>query len=215
MKAQEHRLTIDFEARYYQLGTLDENTRNLWFVLHGQGHLAKIFIKKFEVVGNKTTCIIAPEGLFRYYLNGFYGKVGATWMTKEDRLTDIRNYLKYLNHVYKKVINGKDMSDVKVTLFGFSQGAATVSRWALEKEITFDRLILWGGIIPFDMDFETGRQKLDNVEIYTVIGDEDPFVDDNKISEQEDYEKKLGILPEKIVFNGKHEILPEVLKQFS
>ena len=37
---------------------------------------------------------MAPEGLSRFYLEGFSGKVGATWMTREDRLNDIDNYLR-------------------------------------------------------------------------------------------------------------------------
>ena len=40
--------------------------------------------------------IIAPQGLHKFYLEGTSGRVGASWMTKENREDDIKNYLVYL-----------------------------------------------------------------------------------------------------------------------
>jgi len=208
--AEEQRLSFPFEARYFQQGELDANTKQLWFVLHGQGHLAQYFIKKFEVINTQGICVIAPEGLSRYYLDGFYGRVGATWMTKENRSTDIKNYITYLNAIYQQLDISN--SDIKITLLGFSQGAATVCRWAMNTKIDFDRLILWAGIFPFDMDFEKGRELLKNKTVISVNGDQDEFVNEKKIEELRSYEEKLGFETQKINFNGGHEILPETLK---
>ena len=62
-------LSIEFKCRYYQLGELNQSTKQIWFVLHGQGHLAQYFIKQFESLDNGSNLIIAPEGLNRYYID--------------------------------------------------------------------------------------------------------------------------------------------------
>src|SRR5690242_15478023 len=94
-------LSFPFSARYFKLGEINEHTTEVWFVLHGQGQLAEFFIQKFKMLEDQNICVIAPEGLSRYYLEGYTGRVGATWMTKENRLMDINNYIQYLNAVYQ------------------------------------------------------------------------------------------------------------------
>ena len=206
-------LSIEFKCRYYQLGELNQSTKQIWFVLHGQGHLAQYFIKQFEPLDNGSNLIIAPEGLNRYYLDGFTGRVGATWMTKEDRLTDIENYINFLSSIHDKVLSLAP-ADIKINLLGFSQGVATVTRWAIQKHINFHKLILWAGIFPYDMDFVIGKQMLKDVEIFSIIGNKDPYVTDKIIMEQMDYEARLGLEVKKIRFDGEHELNTEVLKTF-
>ena len=206
-------LSIEFKCRYFQLGELNKSTKQIWFVLHGQGHLAQYFIKQFEPLDNNSNLVIAPEGLNRYYIDGFTGRVGATWMTKEDRLTDIGNYIKFLNEVYNEIMRSAP-TYIKINLLGFSQGVATVTRWALQKHINFHRLILWAGIFPYDMDFDFGKQKLKDVEIFSILGNKDPYVSDKIIMEQLDYEARLGLEVKKIRFEGEHELNAEVLKTF-
>lgn len=213
MTSKSKYLCIEFKCRYYQLGELSESTKQIWFVLHGQGHLAQYFIKQFEPLDNNSNLVIAPEGLNRYYIDGFTGRVGATWMTKEDRLTDIGNYIKFLNEVYNEVMMSAP-ANIKINLLGFSQGVATVTRWALQKHINFHRLILWAGIFPYDMDFDFGKQKLKDVEIFSILGNKDPYVSDKIIMKQLDYEARLGLEVKKISFEGEHELNAEVLKTF-
>ena len=80
---EEHNIKIEKTARYYSLGDFNEKTEAVWIVCHGYAQLASDFIKDFEPLANETTVIIAPEALSRFYTKGFFGKVGATWMTKE------------------------------------------------------------------------------------------------------------------------------------
>ena len=84
-------------ARYFTLGELNENTRELWFVLHGYAQLASDFIQDFEGLDNGTRFIVAPEGLNKFYARGFGGKPAASWMTSEDRENEIIDYINYLN----------------------------------------------------------------------------------------------------------------------
>src|ERR1051325_10016453 len=49
--------------------------------------------------------LVAPEGLSRFYLSerATERRVGASWMTREDRLAEIADYLGYLDAVYDDV----------------------------------------------------------------------------------------------------------------
>lgn len=209
---------FNFKARYYKLGEITPHTKKVWFVIHGYGQLAQYFIKKFSILENTETCIIAPEGLSRFYLEDVTkrsqsgnNKVGATWMTRENRLMDIENYLTYLNGIYSKEISTSFTG--QVTLFGFSQGGATVSRWALDGKVNFQRLILWAGIFPNDMDFEKGASLFKNKEVIEVFGDQDPFLTDDRLIEMKDLNKKLNLKPTLVQFKGGHEIDQETLLQ--
>jgi len=215
---QEHHIRFDFEARYFTAGTLDTSTRQVWIVLHGYGQLAQYFLKKFEPLSTKNIFLIAPEGLSRFYLSELTAtgrpdnKVGSTWMTREDRQTDIDNYIRYLDTVYSKVLA---KNTAPVTLFGFSQGCATVCRWAVDGHPIFNRLILWAGLYPPDMNFAKGHDILSAKENYMVIGDQDPFLTPERMNEFDQLAAKLNIQPRKLTFPGKHELNLDLLLDFA
>ncbi|MEO1051693.1 MAG: hypothetical protein AAFX87_13780 [Bacteroidota bacterium] len=211
--AEEINLNFSYKARYHKIGEISSKTKKVWFVLHGYGQLAKYFIKKFSILDNGENCIIAPEGLSRFYLQGFDGRIGATWMTREDRLNDIENYINYLTSVYNHELSNLGQT-VEVCILGFSQGAATVSRWALSNEINFHSLVLWAGIFPEDMNFESGQSILKDKRVYNVYGTKDEFLTQERLDKQRVLCKKLGINPEEITFDGGHDINVEVLKSF-
>lgn len=206
----EARVVFPFTARYYQIGEITGTTRAVWFVLHGYGQLARFFIRKFETLLNHNIVVVAPEGLSRFYLSEVVAgagrkndRVGATWMTKEDRLTDISNYLVYLNSVYEQVMKNRS---IPVTLLGFSQGSATASRWALTDNIRYEQLILWAGIFPPDMDFARGHDVLSKKRVVAVYGNNDPFLTDERFAEMNALSAKLGVHVERIRFDGAHDI---------
>ncbi|MEM6358985.1 MAG: alpha/beta hydrolase [Bacteroidota bacterium] len=207
-------LKFEFEARYFQEGELTIKTKNLFFVLHGHGQQSKYFIKKFNPLFSASSCVIAPEGLSRYYLEGFSGRVGATWMTREERLTDIQNYLSYLNTLYKGLEQNIG-EQTKIHILGFSQGAATASRWAANQAMRFDSLILWSGIFPPDMDFKFAATKFAGKPITYVYGVEDPFLNEERLNAMKVLSNKLKVVPKIIKFMGGHEIEPETLNTLS
>src|SRR6266513_3311805 len=132
----EHHIEVRRSARYYTLGEPSAETRDVWFACHGYGQLAADFIKEFEIIAHPTRVIVAPEALSRYYAAnepGFHSsesKVLASWMTREDREAEIDDYVAYLDAVYADVFESLDRARVTVHALGYSQGAATVSRWA-------------------------------------------------------------------------------------
>ncbi|HEY0743940.1 MAG TPA: alpha/beta hydrolase, partial [Chryseosolibacter sp.] len=167
------------------------------------------FIRKFSALESKDVVVIAPEGLSRFYLEPIEGagrksnRVGATWMTKEDRLVDIENYMNYLDSVFATTVGNRD---VPVSVLGFSQGSATASRWILSQNIRFNRLILWAGILPTDMDFQLGADVLKDKSVVMVYGKQDPFLTDARFTEMKSLVEKLNTKVDIVTFEGGHDI---------
>ena len=205
-------IDFQFKARYYKLGELNANTKQVWWVLHGYGQLAQFFVSKFKGLTEKGIYVIAPEGLSNYYLQGNEGRIGASWMTRENRLTDIENYVAYLNGIHHKEIGGRK---IKTTLFGFSQGAATAVRWAMNQQVEFDRLILWAGLFPPDINFEKGAELFKYKDVIEVLGKQDQFITEDRIQEMIKLNERLKINPKIIEFEGVHEINQEILMNLS
>jgi predicted esterase len=213
---QELQVSFNFQARYFKLGEINHDTRAVWFVLHGYGQLARYFLTKFKPLTDHGVCIIAPEGLSRFYQEDVNtrnqtgnNRVGATWMTRENRLMDIDNYLVYLNTVYASELHAYPA--IPVTILGFSQGAATASRWAVQNSIPYQSLILWSGIFPDDMDFEKSKEVLKTKNVSQVYGSKDPFLSDARMGEMKGLAEKLGVHSTPIVFEGGHEIHEQTL----
>ncbi|HYG19066.1 MAG TPA: alpha/beta hydrolase [Ohtaekwangia sp.] len=213
---EECNLQFPYRARYYRSQPIGPGIRKVWFVLHGYGQLASYFVRKFSALENKGICIIAPEGLSRFYLQDVNtrkqsgkDRVGATWMTKENRQADIDNYVAYLTKIYELEIPPN--KDIAITVLGFSQGAATASRWVMDGRIAFDRLILWSGVFPPDLRFSPDSNSLRGKETVFVYGDSDPFVTSDHLAEMEALSAKLQINPSRITFHGGHDIDTETL----
>lgn len=212
---QEREISFHCKARYYTLGALTGKTRQIWFALHGYGQLAQYFMRNFEVLKQHEIFVIAPEGLSRFYLEDVQSRaqsgnnrVGATWMTRENRLADISNYLTLLNTIHAAEVGS---TSLPTTILGFSQGAATASRWALEGQAKFDRLVLWAGILPPDMDFQSGKEILSNKDVVVVYGKKDPFLNDERFAEMKTLSDKLSIRPSIVEFDGGHVIDQQAL----
>src|SRR5205823_13318367 len=118
-------------ASCYDRGRDDERAvRGFWFVLPGYGQLAAQLIGIFGAVNDGTRLIVAPEALNRFYVAGVETApaaergVGATWMTREDRLNEIDDYVAYLDEVSSAVLDRlRGQGSVPgVLLLGFSQG---------------------------------------------------------------------------------------------
>src|SRR6266516_6229770 len=98
-------------------------------------------------------------------------------MTREDRLAEIEDYVQYLDAVYADVFGVLDRALVTAHALGFSQGASTVSRWVALGKAKIDRLILWGGEFPPDLDLTldttVGRLRAARLALVYGRSDED------------------------------------------
>ena len=205
----EQHLIINKTARYYTLGTLNEHTKQVWFVLHGHGQLAGNFIKKFEPLLSDGLFFIAPEALNHFYLKRGSMEVGATWMTKEDRLNEIKDYINYLNDLYEN-FDLDQYPSIKITALGFSQGASTLTRWVHATQHRIDRAIVYAGEVAPELIPLQDTSGLNKTKNYFIYGTEDEFFKPAIFNEM--IERYADIKLELIQYEGTHEIYVDVLR---
>ena len=207
---QEHHIGVRRTARYCTLDP-DGEPREVWFVLHGYGQLAPYFIRHFDAIQNGRRLIVAPEALSRYYLPG-HTRVGASWMTREDRLAEVDDYLAYLDALHDQVFERVDRSRVTVHVMGFSQGGATASRWATLGRVDADRLILWASELASDIDLTAHAESLRRRMLTLVVGTDDEFVTPTRRADREALLAEHHIPYRLHTFTGTHEMDAAALK---
>lgn len=211
---QEHHLPVSRTARYFTLGS-PERAREVWFVCHGYGQLAARFLERFRVLAGEDRCVVAPEGLSRFYLTDGPAerRVGASWMTREDRLSEIDDYVRYLDAVCRNI----EPSAARVTALGFSQGAATACRWVAMGSSRIDRLVVWGGEVPPDLDLgrEPALGRLRASRLTLVYGTRDEFFTPKIVAATEERLRAHAIPYELIPFDGGHEVDPAMLERLA
>ena len=170
--------------------------------------MAPYFIKNFEDLNPEENFVIAPEGLHRFYIKGTSGRVGASWMTKEDRLTDIKDYVTFLDNC-KQHFEGQ-LQPRKTILLGFSQGVSTAGRWMGLGNIQPDVFVNWAGVFPPDLD-DSDLLRTKSIPHIFCIGDDDPYWSGEDIDRYNEKLKSTFISYQNINFKGKHQITNEAL----
>jgi predicted esterase len=203
-----HNFQVCKTARFATIGPSVEDAKHVMIALHGYGQLPAFFLRKFEPLASEGWCIIAPEGFHRFYLEGTHGRVGASWMTKEDRETDIHDYLLYLDALSEHL----NLRNRKPVLLGFSQGVATASRWVAAGAQTFQQLILWAGVFPPDFEWKTGKGQLNQMRLDVALGNDDPFFKDNLLTETASILDSMRVEYMLHRFEGGHAIDSDLLR---
>lgn len=193
-------------ARYCTLGEPGKMNCDIWVVLHGYGVTSDVFIKNFSQIADKGNYIVAPEGTSRFYVKGTSGLVGTSWMTKVDRDNEIRDYVGYLDLLYRREVepHAKDFSG-KVIALGFSQGASTLSRWAASGGKKLDRLIFWCGSFPEDVSY-SGSDVYKKADVHLVFSSKDRYITPESRKKQEELLGRSGIVFRTHIFEGVHEV---------
>jgi predicted esterase len=212
MEIKERHLSTPKTARYYIAGEPSEKTQNIWFVIHGFGQLAGEFIKQFEYLVTAETIAIAPEALSRSY---FGDKPGASWMTKEDRENEIKDYVTYLDNLYAEVLSNIPNKNPKVSVLGFSQGVHTAARWFALGKFNFSNLILCSSDFPRDTDFPKFKEKLKTSKLYYIWSDRDEFIRKEAFEANVSFLNENNIAFENIHIGGKHVIHHEIIKKIA
>ena len=184
-----------------------EDPEQVWMVLHGYGQLAQFFIRKFRTSAHRVR-IIAPEGFHRFYLEGHSGRVGASWMTREERLTDIEDYVAYLDLVWKTMVIPAGLPTAAI---GFSQGVATLMRWINQSNFTPDQVVAWGGTFPPDLSTNLKPERFRDSKLFLAFGEEDELVTPEAGSIFQNELRRQGLQPEVIPFTGGHELDETIL----
>ena len=209
----EHNIKVERTARFYTLGELNEQTKKIWFVIHGYGQLSQYFIRKFSQIVDNETIIVAPEAPARFYLDANYSRVGASWTTRELRDFDKKDNNDFLNQVYDNLLKDTDLSKVDVNILGFSQGCATACRWVGDGHIKCNRLLLWAGFFSNGIREVIEPKQLENIETYYIYGDKDEYlIAYPEISEKFRAGMIADINPKIVCFEGKHTVDEATLK---
>lgn len=209
---QEKHLTYLHTGAYATLNELTPLTKRVWIVFHGYGQLAKFFIRKFYLLNPADNYIIAPQGINKHYLQGFEGRVGANWMTKEDRLTDIANQYAYLDAVLaNEAINWEK---VDLVYLGFSQGVTTMARYAAYSRRDFAKMIFWAGPFPSELHTEDFNFRKGSERYHFFAGADDPLFDSEQRKDQLLLLQQVfqRAIPPKI-FDGIHELKSELIAE--
>jgi predicted esterase len=208
----EHHLTVARTARYYTLGDPAATPTEIWIVCHGFGQLARSFIEPFRAIARPGRLVIAPEALNRYYLNrdggraGANARVGGTWMTREDRLAEIDDYVRYLDALLREV-GGETPRSARVIALGFSQGAAVAARWLVHGEVRLDRVILWCGLLPPEIHPDgEARSRLAHADLHLVCGRDDAMIDAGQLRAQAELLSRANVPHRVVEFAGGHEL---------
>ncbi len=214
----EHHLEVPKTARFWTLGP-EEGSRRLWLVLHGYKQLAGRFIGRFADLDDGAIRIVAPEALSRFYIDqapGRHGpesRVGATWMTRDDREHEIQDYVRYLEQLAR--LESDRAPEAHRTLLGFSQGVATAARLAVLGNERFDRLITWGDTLPPDLDMAQAAEALQGAELVLVRGTEDTAVSPRRADEERGRLEAAGIPYRVVEYEGGHRIEPNALRSLA
>lgn len=203
---EERHILVPRTARYHVLGDAAK-ARAIWIVLHGYGQLARYFLNKFEGLSDDLL-IVAPEGLNRFYIDEGHQRVGATWMTREDRDHEIADQVGYLDRLVDEL---RKQSQAPIHVLGFSQGVATATRWSLQGRSRIQRLVLWAGNIPPEPSTAELSTKWSTLRIDLVLGTTDPFAGDKELQAQQARLDAAAIQYQNHRFTGGHVLEPVLL----
>lgn len=213
MELGSYHLQVKRTARYATYGSLHEGTERIWLACHGYGMLASFFIRKFAVLDAGKHYVVAPEGLSRAYLEGMSGRVGATWMTSEDREAEIEDYKSYLDTLYEREFLGRIPATCRITGLGFSQGCATISRWACATAHRVDNLVLWGGSPGNELLHP--QSPLHRYPVHFVVGDSDEYFTEDVRRQFREGMQMAGFNWEMHTYTGGHALEEDMISRLA
>lgn len=210
MTPSENTVTYTHTNSYSTLNTLSDTTENVWVVLHGIGYLSRYFVKHFDGLPADKNYIIAPQAPSKYYLNTTYTRVGASWLTKEDRERETQNVIAYLDAV---VASEKLPESLNLIVLGFSQGVSIATRWVAQRQIKCAQLVLYAGGIPNELQASDFNFLLKNkTKVSIIVGDKEEYLNEEKLKTESDkIEKLFRGKAEQVIFEGGHEVKKNVL----
>lgn len=220
-----HHVEVPRTARYYTVGD-PAAAREVWLALHGYGQLAGYFARHFaaHAAAGSGRFVVAPEALSRFYVGredaatGAAARVGATWMTREDRDAEIADYVRYLDRALDAATTdaGLDPGALPLGVLAFSQGAATACRWVAYRHQhglpAPHALVLWGGALPHDFDLAgAGGDALRATRLTLVVGDADEFATPTVVAAQEARLTEAGVPHAVVRYAGGHRLDAQIL----
>ncbi len=212
MKSIEKKVHYTTTNTYSTLNELSKNTKTVWVVLHGIGYLSRYFLRYFDELPPAENYIIAPQAPSKYYLNGEYRHVGASWLTKENTLPEAENVYAYLD----ALLDGEQIpADKNLIIFGFSQGVSIATRWVARRQLKCHQLVLYAGGMPKELTSQDfAFLKENETKVTVIVGDKDEYLTAERLQLVSEHIKKLfHNRAEELIFDGKHEVKKEIINQ--
>lgn len=187
-------------------------------VLHGYGQLAARLARHCVPLAAPDALVVLPEALSRFYVepaNGgshVHARVGATWMTREDRLAEIGDYVAYLDLLHARLLEQCGGGEAPALhVLGFSQGAAAASRWVAHGVARARSLVAWGALLPDELDAALLGERLAGAPLTLVCGTHDALRPLDGVREQAERLRAAGLPAALRTYDGGHRLDPATL----
>ena len=209
MNSREKEVSYNISNTYSTLNSLTGKTKTVWLVCHGIGYLSRYFLKYFNELDPDENFIIAPQAQSKYYLGSKYTHVGASWLTKENTMAEVKNVLRYLDAV---LTAEQFPNNLKFIVLGYSQGVSVVSRYVASRKLKCDQLVLLSGGIPKELESEDFEFLKENTKVTMFYGTQDEYLNEDRLKyEKRRFKKLFGDSANIISFEGTHELKKECL----
>jgi predicted esterase len=194
------------------------DVRELWIALHGYGQLAASLANDLGAIDDGTRLIVAPEGLSRFYFAKPFeshreAPVGASWMTRADRLEEIADHLEWLQLAYEHHA-APLAADVPLTVLGFSQGAAAATRWVASGKVRPRHVVCWGAGIAPELDLGPDS-PLRRAHVTLVHGVRDRIVSREAVDAERARLDAAGFPHDYVEFQGGHRLDDATLERLA
>ncbi|ULC57977.1 esterase [Flaviramulus sp. BrNp1-15] len=207
MNSAEKEISYTSIKPYNTLNSLTKKTKNVWFVCHGMGYLSRYFIQYFKGLNTDENYIIAPQAPNTYYQGKDFKHVGASWLTRENTKTEIKNILEYFN----AILNAENIpEDVNLIVFGYFQGVSVASRFVAKKQMQCSQLVLHSGGIPKEL--KSDDFKFLKAKVSLIYGDKDEYITKERLEYENTRAKELFGKDVTIInFDGVHEVNTKII----
>ncbi len=211
MKVQEKGVTYQNQNSYATLNSLSDTTEFVWLVFHGIGYLSRYFLRYFTDLPESKHYFIAPQAPSKYYLNGEYKHVGASWLTRENTAVEKENVMAYLDAVWAS----ENVPDkCKLIVLGYSQGVSIAARYLAHKKLNPYQVILYAGGLPEELRKEDFSYLSTATQISFVYGREDLYLNPERLSREEEKIRILFAGRAKLKsFDGGHVFKKELIQE--
>lgn len=201
----EKQVTYSTTNTYSTLNNLSDKTKNIWMVFHGMGYLSRYFIRYFSEIDRDENYIVALQAPSKYYQDSAFKRIGASWLTRENTMKEMKNILNYIDAVYAKEVPSTFKNNLIV--MGYSQGVSIASRWVAKRKIDCNYLLLHSGGIPKELTAEDFSFLSPATKVIYTYGNKDQYVTEARKTEEQLKGKQLfGNRLSLEIFDGIHEV---------